>query len=208
MDQVRARETLSRGRYLLSEAQRLEPSVRHPGDRTGFDANIEAAIEMGKKVAYHLRHEFRLILPEFKQWLDEKEKDPLIAFFTGLRHVSVHQLPLKAGRVIQVRSALEVNVAMSVEAKVVRGRPLHRHSTSELWALFWNTTLARIVRRCGWAQPKHQEPRSLPPTPSLPADFFHFAKPPYHEENALELIEQYLDKLETVIAEAEREFGT
>lgn len=207
MDQARARETLNRARYLLSEARRLEPSVRHPGDRTGFDANIEAAIEMGKKVAYHLRNEFRQTRPEFKQWLDEKEKDPLITFFTGLRRISVHQRPSKAGRVIQVGLALETNAALSVEAEVVRGRPLHRRSASELWGLFRNATLARIFRRRGRAQPKRQEPSSPPQTPSPPADFFNFANTPYRGENALELIEQYLNKLEAIIAEAERQFG-
>lgn len=205
-----ARRTIRKARLFLVHAEQARLK-----DREALEANIEAAITFGRSAVYHLYKQYAH-MPVFRPWrkhiLGPKlEADPLIHFLTKSRHLIVHEGPVGVRRVISVSMSASVHAYASGAADVqfVRAKPWYRRSPK----IFWEDVRAAVMRPIRRWRDRRRElarrrARAARQSTTKVSEDFYFDDSQWSSRPALELLREYLDKLEQLVAEVEGKFGS
>jgi hypothetical protein len=206
-----ARETLQKARLFLAQANQVMAT-----DSTAFLANLEAAIVFGRSITFHLQNEYRSCTG-FEEWYTlEQHKmrhDPLLRFLVEARNLILKQVSLGVRRYVFLSGAVTVRVISSARLRVKRAERWPKRGVKILWedvsrdVRYWVCThifqpvLERFRRFA--SDLKARRITSV----ATSSDQFYFDEPAWDHTPAVELVEEYLDKLEKVVTDVEATFG-
>lgn len=186
--QFAAELTLSKARYFLGEARRLEADSSVLSDRVSFSANLEAAIVYARAAVEHLHQEFAPKFSNYRTWRDSAwrrfNERPTFAYLYARRNFILHQAPEET--TANVGFEINTSIQMSV-------------------------TLAMTITRADGST-ETVESGSMPPSaapqssPSTQKQSFFFADPNWTDKPAVEHAEDFISLCESFVAEAKREF--
>ena len=181
-----------------------------PAQREAFANCIEAAIVFGRSVTFCLQSEYRH-KPDFDSWYSDKqgamEKDPLFAFFLKKRNYILKEGSAGVHKVVSVAIEEHVGVSDFVEIKVIRGQPWYRRSSKILWEDF-RAAIMKPIRRWLWQLETKRRHLQLQKQSKVEVtEGFFFDDPKWTDRSGCDLLQEYLNKLEHIIAEAEIRFG-
>ncbi len=200
-----ARATLEKARFFADHAR-----AAGLANRTEFTNFFEAVIVFGRSVTFHLKKEY-CGKGEFEDWYskqqDKMKEDPLFPFFVKRRNFTLKEGPLEIHKVVSVSVSISATVSLYVEATVIRGKPWYRRSSKILWEDL-SAAIIKPVRR--WRRQRERKAQrrksqNQPNTQSTEDLFFN--DPKWQERPALDLLDEYLQKLEEIVVEAEKLFG-
>ena len=207
-----AKVTLTKARYYFDQT---ELSV---ADRAAFEREIETAIVTARSVTQHIQSEF-MYQPGFGHWWSPyqqmMDQDPLFKLFRNTRNFILKEGPVDVHKVITASPRVIAVVSVVVEARVIRGKPWYRRSPTILWQDF-HAAMMRPIRK--WLRhreiarqrPQDQEQPSRQATESFYFDdpqWRHRPAPEWRNRPALELLREYLDRLEEIVNAAEAKFA-
>ncbi len=199
-----ARQTLNRARGLLAEAKLIGFE-----DQDRFLTQLESAIVFGRSITFHLQKEYSDITG-FAGWYEnEQERLGTIAlcrFFLQMRNAILHEGPRQVRRntTVAIGTAAEVNASLSI--RVIRAGPWYGRSPQVAWS-----DLTAPLQRC-WHRYWQRHGRRAP-SPVEKAETsrvtrtWRFDDPAWYDYPAVDLVKAYLDILDPLIDEAERQFG-
>lgn len=200
-----ARETLDKARFFLTEAE-----TAGLDDRKRLERMIEAAIVFGRSVTFHLQKEFAHA-EGFSDWYVEQQRkmreDPLCVFFLEKRNFILKEGPVPIRKTITVTITEAIAVSSSFSARVIRGKPWYRRRPGILVQ-----DLLRPIREA-WSelkvrQRRRRRRRALEDASQSEAqEYLHFDDSDWKERPALDVLNEYLEKLEPVVDEAEEKFA-
>lgn len=203
--QSRARLKLEQTRFFIACA-----SESIPAQREGFVNFIEAAIVFGRSVTFCLQSEYRH-KPDFDSWYLGKQEamknDPLFAFFRDKRNYVLKEGSASVHKVVSV--AIEDHIGLSdfVEVKVIRSQPWYRRSPKILWEDL-RVAIMKATRRWLWQRKTKRRHLQLQKQSKVEVtESFFFDEPKWRDRPACDLLQEYLNKLEQIIAEAEIRFN-
>lgn len=201
----------SRARLKLEQARffTVHASVVISAQREAFVNFIEAAIVFARSVTFCLQSEYRH-KPDFNSWYLSKQeamkKDPIFCFFLDKRNYILKEGSAGVHKVVSV--AIEEHVGFSdfIEIKVIRGQPWYRRSPKILWEDF-RVAIMKPIHRWLWQWETKRRHLQLQKHSKVEVtEGFFFDDPKWRDRPACDLIQEYLDKLEQIIAEAETRF--
>jgi hypothetical protein len=207
------RAALEKARFFLAQAEAAEPAA-HTVRRLPFLANIEAAVVFGRSVTLYLQKEFSN-QSEFHGWYEQVRArlraNPRFQYLLETRNLILHEGPAPIRRTVQVTVHFAMSSDMTLDTVVIRGQPRYRRSAHILYA----DTLAKLLdpvrrwkrRRDAIRKQKAALREQATSAPSV-ADGFYFDEPGVAEVPVKEVVREYLDELEIVVAEAETRFCT
>lgn len=201
-----AAQTLGRANFFLDCAQ-----ANITSDRRAFEHFLEAAIVYGRSVTFHLQKEFSKY-SGFDDWYREKQeemgKDPLFRFFLGKRNYILKEGPVSIQKTIAVTISETVVASDFVEVKVIRGKPWYKRGPKILLEDL-RAPLLQKYRKWKYERELSQRRkiRNLQQQTEV-SEILHFEEPEWRSRPAMDLVREYLQKLTTVIDEAERRFLT
>lgn len=178
--------------------------------RDAFINFIEAAIVFARSVTFCLQREYRC-KTNFDRWYSEKQNvmknDPIFRFFKDKRNYVLKEGPVGVYKAVSVVIEETLSVSASVEVKVIRGKPWYRQSPKILWEDLRAAIMGPICRwfkkyKTKWQRPKSQKRSTVEVT-----EAFFFDDPKWRDRSALNLLREYLDKLELIVVEVEDRFG-
>lgn len=201
-----ASQTLGRANFFLDHAEKYAFV-----DRQAFGYFLEAAIVYGRSVTFHLQKEFSghsLFDDWYRQKQEEMRKDPLFQFFLEKRNFILKEGPVPVTKTIAVNISATVPISSFLEMRVIRGRPWYKRGLKTLsedlrvpllkkyqrWKYERELSRQRYKRN----EQKHSEVREI----------LHFEEPEWRNRPAMDLVREYLQKLATVVNDAEMRFLT
>jgi hypothetical protein len=207
MPESTGRQTLERARFFLAEARGTSID-----DRKRLLHFLEAAIVFGRSVTFHLQSQYAHE-PGFDSWYTQQQtelkKDPLSRFFLEKRNYVLKVGQLVIGKHVDMHIQSTVHLTTSVSVVVVRGQPWYRRSPRILIA-----DMAYPIRQQlhAWrARRRQRVDRDSAAECSgrvTLTESVRFADEAWHHRSALDLLSDYLARLEPIVAEAERSFTT
>jgi hypothetical protein len=207
---IQARITLDDARYFAGQAREAERA----GDTLQIRRYVTAAIVFGRSVTFHLQKEGGGDKnTRFWQWYEPVQgplkADPLSRFFVEERNHVLKEGRLGGGRRLAL-SGLDIGGSsdIAVGLTVKRGRPWYRRRLKVLWEDFAPRP-KRWLRGTGRRHRPLPRPKiAPPPVPTVgDVDRFFFHDAAWSDRPAIDLLDEYLDRLEEIVGEAERLFG-
>lgn len=201
-----ARSKLEQARFFIAHASEAISAQQ----RDAFVNFIEAAIVYARSVTFYLQREYHR-KTNFDRWYSEKQEviknDPIFRFFKDKRNYVLHEGPAGVHKVVSVVIEEHLSLSDSVEVKVIRGKPWYRRRPKILWEDLRATIMRPICRwfkqcKTKWRRLKPQKRSKVEVT-----EAFFFDDPEWRVRPALDLLQEYLDKLELIVVEAEDRFG-
>jgi len=132
--------------------------------------------------------------------------DPLFKLFRKTRNFILKEGPVDVHKVITASGRAIAVVSDVVEARVIRGKPWYRRSPTILWQDF-HAAMERPIRK--WLR-HHKIARQRAQDQEQPSgqatESFYFDDPEWRHRPALELLREYLDRLEEIVNAAEAQF--
>jgi hypothetical protein len=203
-----AGHTLKRARFLAQKAREAGPS--HRVDLAHF---LEAAIVFGRSVTFHLQTEYRRV-EGFDDWYASKQDEmcdsDLMRFFHEKRTLIIHVGPGTVQKQVEVELHAEMGLGGDlVVARVIRAKPLYRRRPRILWQdLTWPVR----QRFHQWRQRQAARERRKRSRHQYPKDevreTLYFDDPKWRDQPAPDMLDEYLDRLAAIVAEAEKLFST
>jgi len=206
-----SRETLEKSRLFLNQAQQAVIT----GERFKFIANLEAAIVFGRTVTFHIQKEYTH-QTKFEDWYGSHEQamktDPLMRFMLENRNYVLKEGQVEVIRLISLNISVKfASFTGGIEVDVIRGTPWYRRSPKIIWEDI-RTTVNQFLRinKLNWLQNRtvaQKPPKTPENTKSISnkSNYF-FSDTRWQERPALELVSDYLDKLEIIVDDAESVF--
>ncbi|MGB2841137.1 MAG: hypothetical protein WBC40_01455 [Halobacteriota archaeon] len=203
--QSRARLKLEQARFFTVRASEVIPAQRE-----AFVNFIEAAIVFARSVTFCLQSEYRH-KPDFDRWYLGKQeamkKDPIFAFFRDKRNYILKEGSASVHKAVSVAIEEHVGVSDFVEIKVIRGQPWYRRSPKILWEDF-RVAIMKPIRRWLWQRETKRRHLQLQKQSKVEVtESFFFDEPKWRDCPACDLLQEYLNNLEQIIAEAEIRFN-
>lgn len=204
-----ARLTLEKARFFVDQAESAGVA-----NRLAQQNNLEAAIVFGRSVTFHIQKEFAHHLG-FDPWYAVQQKamkaDPLLDFFLATRNYILKEGPVALQRTIQLSASGEVHASGYLEVHIIRGRPWYRRSPAILWADLV-ADIGRPIARWRWIRQQARVVKMRLAKQNRQTvevrDLLHFEQSPFNDRQALDLLRDYLDKLESIVNEAEEIFAS
>lgn len=214
------RTPLQRAREFLARAERLTGN-----DRREFDDYVQAAIVFGRSVYHYLDSLAEAANAEatYRAWFRAKKKamasDAVLEFFRRERDMMLKERTEGVRRRVTTSAHAAAYMSGYAEMRVIRGAPWYRRSPRILWQDA-SATLMRPLKR--W---RHQLGEGLKrrrrsirarlaawqarrlaarQVPSIREFYFADPDPEGQDRPAVDLVREYLDRLEAVVAEAEQ----
>lgn len=203
--QSRARLKLEQARFFTVRASEVIPAQRE-----AFVNFIEAAIVFARSVTFCLQSEYRH-KPDFDRWYLGKQeamkKDPIFAFFRDKRNYILKEGSASVHKAVSVAIEEHVGVSDFVEIKVIRGQPWYRRSPKILWEDF-RVAIMKPIRRWLWQRETKRRHLQLQKQSKVEVtESLFFDEPKWRDCPACDLLQEYLNNLEQIIAEAEIRFN-
>lgn len=200
-----ARGTISKARKFLELAETLDIN-----ERQTYLALLEASVEFGRRVTWHLQKEYRH-RSGFDDWYKDQvsrlRADPLFEFFVETRNIVVKEGPPAMTRAISV-SVLE-SVAVGepgLTVKVIRVRPWYRRAPI-FWVHYIRALLMKYLQNSRHFEGKNRQ-RAVEGGPASIRQVWHFDDARCSDRPALDVIREYLVRLEQLVLGAEALFGS
>lgn len=199
------RTKLEQARFFIGKA-----SETMTADRRAFVNLIEAAIVFARSVTFCLQSEYR-DTTEFKDWYLEKQeemkKDPLFSFFRDRRNYILKEGSAGVHKGISLNITEHAGISEFFEIKVTRGRPWYRRSPKILWEDL-RAAIKRPIRRWIWTwKNRRQHKKSQKETQVEASEGFYFDDPMWKDRKVCDLLQEYVNKLDWIVSEAEIKFG-
>ncbi|MBA2373027.1 MAG: hypothetical protein H0V74_02335 [Chloroflexi bacterium] len=213
---------LERAQYFLARAERLTAT-----ERREFDNDLQAAVVFGRSVYHYLQS---LAAPAnadagYRAWFRSKKTtlaaDPVLEYFRRERDLTLKERSKGVQRRVSMTGHAQLHVSGYAEMTVIRGAPWYRRSPSIVWQDTWATItrplkrwLHRIAedlkrrrrnlrgRMSAW-QARRRAAREVP---SVREFYFADADPEGKDRPAVDLVREYLTRLEVVVRESEASF--
>jgi len=184
--------------------------------RVAFYNFIEAAIVFARSVTLFLQKEYTH-KPGFNNWYSSKremmKKDPIFAFFLEKRNYVLKEGSAGVYRVVHLISKAKIGFSSFAEINVLRGQPWYHQSPKILWEDL-RTVIMKPIRRWLWQRETkrknlqlHRQSKVEAIKTEMTYDDFFFNDPKWKDRPVCDLFQEYLNKLEQIIAEAETRFG-
>jgi len=183
--------------------------------RESFLNFLEAAIVFARSVTFFLQKEYRHT-SGFNNWylnkVDLMNKDPIFKFFQNIRNLILKESPAGVYRIVRVAGKAKIGFSSFAELNVIRGQLWYRRSPKILWEDLC-ATITKPIRRWLWQckiklknlqLQRHSKVRVTKTV--ITAEGFFFDDPKWKDHPACDLLEEYLNKLEQIVAEAETRF--
>lgn len=196
-----SRQKLNQARILAGDTRRVGPV-----NWDAFAGYLEAAIVFGRSVIDHLSKEYTgyadVNRKAFTKWHASQElrmdsghpgADPLLAYFRDTRNVVVHEHAAPLGRQTQLFVAANALLVLPWRTKLVRLRAAVPRGPS---------AIVREVRSWRGRTPTPQRSPVLAP----PEHRAFFDDPLLRNRPAEEVVDQYLDLIESIVTDAEQRF--
>lgn len=214
------RVPLARARFFLAKAEAL------PGtEQEVFDTYLQAAIVFGRSAYHHLQGAAAAASADagYRKWFAstsaEMLRDPLLEYFRESRDLILKERQVLVQRRIFGTVSISGSGSMYAEGRVTRSEPWYRRSPSILWHDATGPVMRPIRRwryRLGLAARRRRQGlrqrhdrwrtrwrnRKVVPTVRQ----FYLDDPEGLNRPAVDLVRAYLDRLETMVAEAEAKF--
>jgi hypothetical protein len=216
-----ARSGLAKARQFLKQTSDQQDAYGR-GDSVPFVANLEASIVWGRTVTLLLQKEFNS-RPDWLEWYEPQRQrmaaSALHRFMLDARNFVLKEGPLELSRTltVSVESALLVILSERAEVKIIRGQPWYKRSPK----ILWEDAREAVVRPFRRWKSRREERRRIEAkrraiqqaeadrasrTPP-PHAVVHFAHEPFRDRAAVDVVGEYLDDMERLVAEAETRFG-
>jgi hypothetical protein len=200
-----ARQTLAKARLFGQQAEHSELECRD-----AFQANLEAAIVFGRSVTFHVQKEFAHqedFVTSYTLYQHTLKNDPLAQFFLESRNFILKQGPAGVKRVIGAEMHDTINIACTVDVKVIRGQPWYRRKPSILWSDLKTPLVLWINRtRQRWKRKRTRDMPRQEAVSTITEEYF-FMDEKWANRPALELLHTWLNKLEIIVTDAEQRFS-
>lgn len=195
-----ARGTISKARKILELAETLDIN-----ERETYLALLEASIEFGRRVHWQLQKEYRQC-PGFDDWYKDQvsrlRADPLYKFFVDTRNIVVKEGPPAMTRAISVSVLETVAVAEPrLTVKVIRARPWYRRAP-----IIWLQDIRALLMK--YVPEGKNRQRAVQGGPASIRQVWHFDDVPWSDRPALDVIREYLLRLEQLVLDAETLCGS
>lgn len=203
-DKSVARQTLDKARLLLDLAERQTVE-----ERDAFRTLFEAAIVFARTVTFHLQKEYAH-QAGFKDWYSVHQKslgaDSLSRFILDARNFILKEGPQPITRHIMAEVHATVRVVVGMDAVIIRAQPWFRRTPKVLWADMIHVA-RRIVTK--WRRQRERRRVQKPEREQVArvTQTWKFDDPDWDDRPALDLVREYLDKLQLIVMEAEGRFG-
>lgn len=203
---VTGRATLERARFFLRQA-----AVCGTEDVEGAEHNLNAAIVFGRSVTFHLQSQYGN-RPDFDYWYAWNENfmrgDPLLSFFVLARNVILKEGPMPTPVVKKTQNVVGLLPVGFILLPPRRVGPWYRQGIKALLAEAWGAIslpFARLQLWWGLRREARRAQRRLPQ--SVTTRELYFVGSQYGNRRTLDLVREYLDRLEGVVKAAEDELG-
>ena len=183
--------------------------------REAFLYFIDAAIVFARSVTFCLQKEYKH-RKDFSNWYSSKQEmmkeDPIFDFFLNRRNYILKEGSAGVHRIVHISAKAEISFSSFAELNVIREQLWYRRSPKILWEDL-RATIMKPIRRCLWQcklklknlqLQRHSKVRATKTV--ITADDFFFSDPKWKDRPACDLLQEYLNKLEQVVAEAETKF--
>jgi len=203
--QSSARLKLEQARFFMACASEAI-SARQ---RNAFVNFIEAAIVFARSVTLCLQKEYQG-KTNFNRWYSEKQdimnNDPICRFFKDKRNYVLKEGSAGIHKNITITAGGGLLISGSCEVEVIRGQPWYHRSPKILWKDL-RVTIMRPIR--GWLKRRETKRRQLQSQKQSKAEVseeFFFDDPKWRDRSCLDLLQEYLDKLELIVTEGDVRF--
>lgn len=216
------RVPLERAQYFLARAERLTAA-----ERREFDNDLQAAVVFGRSVYHYFQS---LAAPAngdatFRAWFRSKRTtlaaDPVLEYFRRERDLTLKARSEGVRRRVSLTAHDQVYISDYAEMRVIRGSPWYRRSPNivwqDTWAAItrplkrWRYRIAEDVKRRrrdlrGRISAWQARRRAAREVPSVREFYFADADPEGKDRPAVDLVREYLTRLEVVVRESEASF--
>jgi len=204
-EKCNARIKLEQARCFISQASQAKPE-----EREKLVNNLEAAIVLARSVTFCLQKDFH-DKPGFDTWYSAKQaimrQDPLFSLFVDKRNYVLKEGSAGIRKTVNVEISLTSGVSDFVTCKVIRGRPWYRRSLKILWKDF-RASIREPIREWMWKREMRRKAKRKKPASTVKvSEGFYFDDPDWGKREIFDLFREYLDKLEQIVAEAEKTFS-
>lgn len=180
-------------------------------DRDAFERFLEAAIVNARTVTFHLQKEFGKHI-SFNDWYrakqEEMRKDPLFQFFVNRRNYILKEGPISIKKTINLDISETVIISDSMKVQVVRGRPWYKRGPK----ILFEDLRAALFQKCNRWKDKRELSRKrhqhIKRHQNTVKEVLHFEEPEWRNRPATDLVREYLQKLGTIVNDAEMRFLT
>jgi len=205
-----ARFKLEQARFFTTRA-----SEAIPAQREAFLYFIDAAIVFARSVTFCLKKEY-MHKSGFCSWYLSKtemmNEDPIFDFFLNMRNYILKEGTAGVYRIVRVSGKAKIGFSSFAELNVIRGQLWYRRSPKILWEDL-RVIITKPIRRWLWKckiklknlQLQRQSRVKMTKTKITEKEFF-FSNPKWKDRPACDLLKEYLNKLEQIVAEAETRF--
>ncbi len=185
---IDTREKLLEAKYFLERMKENQP------DRDAFKYNLSAFLAAGRSVTFVMQREFSAT-PGFKKWYDEKNlgSDETMTFFNNKRVMTIHQQPVQPGAHVNVSISGQVILSSKSISAVVT----HADGTVER---IESEPTPEKGRKSGLMPPPE-------PTKTEVTTEWRWYLDDLPEKDVVTVCEEYIAKLETLVAECESLFS-
>lgn len=200
-----ARMKVEQARFFVSQSSQAEA-----GQREVLANNFEAAIVFGRSVTFCLQKDFHN-KPGFNRWYAKKQEimrqDPLFKLFLEKRNYILKQGTTGIHKSINVEATATVGISDFLTCKVKRGRPWYRRSTKILWEDF-RARIREPIREWMWKRKMRRKATQKKPSSTVKvSEGYYFDDPAWENREIFDLFNEYLNKLELIVSEAEIKFS-
>ncbi len=203
MNSSLARRTLENAQFYADQAESFGTA-----ERSAFEREIQAAIVMARSITQHIQKEYAH-RPGFDQWWapyqQMMEQGGLFKLFKKMRNTILKIGPIEVQRVVSVTVRSIVDTAVVVEAQATQEEARHRRSPNMIWHDFQSAAMTAIREWHRSLTRRHVLAQRQPSAEV--AENFYFDEPKWGHRPALELVREYLHKLEEIVSAAEEQFG-
>jgi len=213
---------LERAQYFLARAERLNAT-----ERREFDNDLQAAVVFGRSAYHYLQS---LAAPAnadagYRAWFRFKwttlAADPVLEYFRRERDLTLKERSKGVQRRVSLTGRAELHVSSYAEMVVIRGAPWYRRSPSIVWQDTWAMITRPLQRwRHGIAEDLKRRRRNLRgrvsawqarrraarEVRSVLEFYFVDVDPEGKDRSAVDLVREYLTRLEGVVLEADAAF--
>ena len=180
-------------------------------NREAFVNYLEAAIVFARSVTFCLQKEYAHN-PGFNKWYEKKrdfmKKDQIFDFFLQKRNYILKEGSSSFRKNVSLVISSQLRLSGFVEIKVIRGKPWYRRNPKILWQDFC-LQIMRSLRRYKHKHNIKKESLKLQRGSKVKKiEILFFEDQKWENRPALELFQEYLDKLEHIVVEADIIFGS
>lgn len=196
--------TLTKVHLFLEQAKRADRNDHHT-----ISTNLEAAIVFCRSVTFHLQNQFSHA-PGFEIWYSEQQSilrgQRLGRFLLEQRNYVLKVGPAIVNRIVGISITEAVIMSDEVTVEVVRGQPWYRRSPKILVEDLVYPLRQLILQRIERRRRLNAIKKTAKSADMITSDELHFGDADWNKTPAIQLIEQQLAILASIVVEAEHRF--